>query len=374
MFVNTMYKKVMSSGDLAAAQIHAFMKKAPLPEAEKCVVDANLQGANETENRQLAYIINEMCKSEAGREVIQTALKNDFQFIFDRSMPNVYGYADPENKLCAMNPAFTVEDLIATMAHELRHVKQFDEPIVQECGDLTKVDANTYYKCLRAMEADASAQECLVSWQLKEQGLPGAWNNFERDFPELAEPFKAEMANSKGPEDIETLKKARTAVFLGWYENGPRRDGYDTDYAQMMAQAAGTGELLEVLPAELKRANAADMIPSICQENGNVYFAKDPAMLDTEHYTGVSATTKMWLEFAFTKYEAVHGEGSSHVSEIPVIDLSRNSARPRALSLEARTAALAVKQEQAADLIHASSNRRDMAPMMVKHLLAARNR
>ena len=221
------------------------------------------------------------------------------------------------------------------------------------------------------MEADASAQECLVSWQLKEQGLPGAWNNFERDFPELAEPFKAEMANSKGPDDVETLKKARTAVFLGWYENGPRRNGYDQDYAVMMYKAAQTGELVSALPPQLEKVDARDMVKAICQENGNNYFAKDADMLNKEHYNGVSKQTKAWLDKAFEVYEMVNGAGSARLDEIPVIDLS-GKYRPIARSAEARSAALGVKQERATAAIQAG--RRDVAPFAVRHLLAAKGR
>ena len=304
------------------------------PEADECVVDVRLEGTDK-EKRQLAHLINEMCKSEYGKQVIETAKQNDYAFVFDLSIPDAYGYADPENKVCAMNPTFNTDDLISTMAHELRHVYQFSFPVCNDCnpGD---ADAKSNLLVLRTMEADASAYECLTSWDLKEKGIPGAWNNFSRDFPEIAKPFETAMIENEGRPD--QIAKARTAAFNGWFDNLPRRTGYDESYVECLEENGP-----KALNTSLRSFGASEMIGAFCQENGVSYYLDDPKKLESGERMATSQANKDRLKKFFRTYNNLPGRSKENsLQEIPVLQsVRRPSAKAR--SVPARQAAAAAR-------------------------------
>ena len=324
------------------ASVAQGRKRQEFPEADAPVVPVIIEGTDK-EKRQMAYLINETCKSDYGRQVIQTALENDYKFVFDDSIPDAYGFADPENKLCAMNPTFTTEDLIATMAHELRHVYQFSFPICNECNP-GEADAKSNLMLLRSMEADASEYECLVSWDLKEKGLPGAWANFSRDFPEMAKPFEKAMIENEGkPEQI---AKARTAAFMGWYDNLPRRVGYDESYVECLQENGP-----KALESSLKSFKVEDMVAAFCQEKGKSYFTANPSDLAEGYLVATSQQNKDALKRFFNAYNRLPGNAKERsLAEIPVLE---KTEKPKAVakSLPAKQAALEAKQEAARNTI-----------------------
>ena len=310
-------------------------KRNELPTDDRCVVPAHIEGSKK-EIGQLAHLINEMCKSPAGRDVIETALKNDFTFVFDTSEPDAYGYADPENKICAMNPNFNEADLITTMAHELRHVHQFESPITEQCNPY-EADSKSNLMLSKIMEADAEGYGCLVSWELKEQGSPAAWNTFARDFPEIAKPFKKAMEQNAGKAD--QVEKARTAAFYGWFDNAPRRVGYDDSHVDFLKQIGRKN-----ISKNLKSFAVENMMAQITCEHGKNYFTDDFKAVDADKYVAVAESTKDDLNFFFNYQNK--GRGDPSVDKMPVMKSRR--AAPAAKSNEAKAAALAAKQERAA--------------------------
>ena len=312
------------------------------PQDKECVVDVKMSGTAK-EKRQLAHLINEMCKSEYGKQVIETARQNDYTFQFDLSIPNAYGFADPENKVCAMNPTFTTDDLISTMAHELRHVYQFSFPVCDQCNPL-EADAKSNLMLTRTMEADASAYECLTSWDLKEKGIPGAWNNFSRDFPEIADRFEQTLKANEGKPD--QIAKARTAAFDGWFDNLPRRVGYDESYLDCLKENGP-----KALASSLKSFGADEMIGAFCQENGVSYYTDDPKKFESGYLVATSQKNKDELKKFFGPYNRLSGNAKeTSLQEIPVLEKMELPASV-ARSLPAKTAAIEAKQEHAKAVI-----------------------
>lgn len=314
-----------------------------LPSDDKCVVPARIEGSKK-EVGQLAHLINEMCKSPAGRDVIETALKNDFTFVFDASEPDAYGYADPESKICAMNPNFNEADLITTMAHELRHVHQFESPITEKCNPY-EADTKSNLMLSKIMEADAEGYGCLVSWQLKELGKPAAWNTFAHDFPEIAKPFEKAMAENEGKAD--QVEKARTAAFYGWFDNTDRRVGYDDSHVDFLKQIGPKN-----IAKKLKSYPVEDMMAQITCEHGKNYFTDPFKAVDAEKYVAVDRTTKARLDIFFNEYYKKGGKRDHSLDVMPVMKAHR--AAPVAKSQEAKAAAMSVKQERAAEKIRST--------------------
>lgn len=312
------------------------------PQDKECVVDVKMNGTAK-EKRQLSHLINEMCKSEYGKQVIETAKKNDYTFQFDLSIPDAYGFADPDGKVCAMNPTFSTDDLISTMAHELRHVYQFSFPVCDRCNPL-EADAKSNLMLTRTMEADASAYECLTSWDLKEKGIAGAWNNFSRDFPEIAKPFEKAMIENEGKPD--QIAKARTAAFDGWFDNLPRRVGYDESYLDCLKENGPKS-----LSSSLKAFGADEMIGAFCQENGVSYYLDDPKKFESGYLVATSQKNKDDLKKFFSSYNRLSGNAKeSSLQEIPALEKMELPASV-ARSLPAKAAAIEAKQEHAKAVI-----------------------
>lgn len=335
-----------------------------LPETkDPLAVPVLLQGTAK-QKRQLTYIINEMCKSEAGQRVIETALNNDYTFLFDKTIGSTYGYADSADEVCALNPNYSAADLITTIAHELRHVQQFDSEIYDEC---TAYSANVKSNLMktRVMEADAEAYGCLVSWQLKEQGAPEAWQTFSRDFPEVAKPFETAMVENEGRSD--QTDKARTAAFLGWFDNLERRESYDDGY---VAEVERIGA--KHLDKSLKNYKPERFILEMCHDDGAVYFSEDFALIGQGKYVSIGSENKEKLKKVFDERTQMTGKkAETSLDKLPVAVLEAKDA-PVAKSAGAKAAALAARQDTVAQKIRSARQEKESSQKTV--MLYAQNK
>ena len=101
--------------------LKASPKKAPEVLQEPAVDISIAGGAAAT--AKMTKVINEMCKSEAGRVILETAADNGYELKFDRKLAEqgVYGYADSCEESCVLSSKNTLAENIITLAHELRH-------------------------------------------------------------------------------------------------------------------------------------------------------------------------------------------------------------------------------------------------------------
>lgn len=337
----------------------AFQKMSAQPQAlpeskEPLALPVRLKGSAK-EKRQLTYIINEMCKSDAGMSVIETALDNDYTFLFDKSIGGVYGYADSSEEVCALNPNYPAADLITTIAHELRHVQQFETEIYEEC-DPYGASVKSNLMLTRAMEADAEAYGCLVSWELNEQGSPDAWNTFKADFPEVAKPFE-DALNENG--DID---EARTAAFMGWFDNLSRRDSYDAGYVETMKHVKTDNSLKNFKPERF--------IDEICQAGGDAYFTQDYAVIGSDKCVSIGPETKKALKEIFDKRADEGKKPETTLDKLPVA-AAPVKEKPAAKSQDAKAAAIEAKQDLAKEII-ARKRTQNIAVLRAKAVQASR--
>lgn len=338
----------------------AFQKMSAQPQAlpeskEPLALPVRLKGSAK-EKRQLTHIINEMCKSDAGMSVIETALDNDYTFLFDKSIGATYGYADSGEEVCALNPNYPAADLITTIAHELRHVQQFETEIYEEC-DPYSANVKSNLMLTRAMEADAEAYGCLVSWELKEQGAPDAWNTFKADFPEVAKPFEKALSESGD------VNEARTAAFMGWFDNLHRRDSYDAGYVETMSRIKADKTLKNYKPERF--------IEEICQAGGDAYFTQDYKIIGSDKCVSVSPDTKKALKEIFDRRAAEGKKPDASLNKLPVV-AAPVEEKPAAKSQEAKAAAVEAKQESARAAIMQKRAQKDAASMIALRARAAK--
>ena len=321
-------------------------KKKTSAAKEKPAVDIPLQGGK-AKKEKLTKVINEMCESDAGRAILQTAANNGYELKFDPELEETgqYGYADPNEYCCALNPANSMAENIVTLAHELRHAYQFGYEKLTEDVRCEEHDTKTLLHQDRIMEADAESYGCLVAWELKEKGHEDCWNDFAAEFPEITDAFEKTL------KETGDKNKARTAAFKGWYDDAERRDSYDKDIVE---------EIEETLPDDfkkkLKSISAETFVKAFCTDPGtkNNYFTDDPNILESGKYIALYEDRKEAIKAHHQKREALpKREPDKSIADIvaqkrPEMEPENNA---HAVSPEAKKIALASRQKHAAKKI-----------------------
>lgn len=305
-------------------------------------VDIPIRG-NAAAKAKMINVINEMCKSDAGRVILETAAENGYELKFDKQAEKegIFGYADPCEECCALNPNNSVAENIATLAHELRHAYQFTYENLTDI-ECYEYDTRSVMHKDRIMEADAESYGCLVAWELKEQGNDACWKDFKAEFPEITNSFETAY------KETGDINQARTAAFKGWYDNADRRDTYDEGLLFEIEETSPKSFL-----KKLKSVSAAKFVKAFCSdpETGDNYFTDDPKILETGKYTALYEDMKDRLTAHHQKREALPGRipdktiAGIETQKRPSLKKENNA---RAVSTEAKTVALASRQKQAA--------------------------
>ena len=304
-------------------------------------VDLYVRGGAKAQAK-MSAVVDEMCKSDAGRAVLEFAADYGYELKFDRqtTKQGVFGYADPCEEVCALNPKNTLAQNIVTLAHELRHAYQYTMDEIDE-PDHAGYSTKTMMHRSRVMEADAESFGCLVAWELKERGNDLCWRDFSESYPEIAKPFEKTLTETGDK------NQARTAAFAGWYDNAERRDYYDQTLASCVESVSPS-----VFRANPKTISAARFVAAVCTDfNGENYFTGDPKSLEKGKYSEMFADTKARL--------TAHRPADKSVAAIigrPRPEKPANAAR--AVSESAKKRAVEARQESAARKIRAELRKR----------------
>ena len=323
-----------------AKTLKSEKKKSPAVVQEP-EVDIPIRGGASAKKK-MVEVINEMCKSDAGRVILETAAENGYELRFDKNAADegIYGYADPCEECCALNPNNSLTENIATLAHELRHAYQFTYENLTEASS-EEYDTKTLLHRDRIMEADAESYGCLVAWELKEKGNETCWKDFEADFPEITSSFEAAF------KETGDVNQARTAAFKGWFDNAERRDSYDENIIEEIENTEP-----EAFNKKLKSISAEKFVKAFCSDpqTGDNYFTDDPSVLESGKYTALYEDVKEHIVAHHQKREALGKIPDKTIAGLetqkrPEAELENNA---RAVSAEAKEAALANRQKHAA--------------------------
>ncbi len=331
---------------------------------ERLHIAITLEGRPQ-DRRKLTRIVNEMCRTPSGQTIIEAANDAGYALCFDRQLidDDLFGYAEPNDRICALNPENTMEESIVTMAHELRHAFQFEDGMTDEV-DLLTHDTKTNLHVNRIMEADAEAYGCLVAWDMKEKGHAKTWTLFAEDYPEIAGVFERTMQED-GDRNL-----ARTRAFLGWYDSDERRDSYDADQLE---------ELRTLEPNQLKKKLKSipveNIVAAFCRDPGEegIYFAEDPRLLDRGKPVTVYEDTKQEIQDFFERRSRFKGRiPDTSIDDLETIPRPKEKSEARAVGFEARRIRLAHKKKDAAEIIRTRKTKSD-GPLLAA-LNAARTR
>ncbi len=189
------------------------------------------------QSRRLRAAIDLLDKIPDGRALLKAAETAGVMVISDLS-EEVLGYyaADSEPKLVGISDTGTLEEQVASLAHELFHVWQ------DHSGEWLRVNLAPENEVLvqRMLEAAAEAMAVHVCFELKEASHDGPWKSYRskqarRDAPyaDLAEAYEMRRRRSRGAEEMRPLKAIR-AAFDQWFALPERRAAYDSKIVRMM--------------------------------------------------------------------------------------------------------------------------------------------
>lgn len=104
----------------------------------------------------LTSIINRLAKSETGKETLETMAKAGYSIKYE-FMFGANGGTSKSKKMVVLNPQFTEEQLVGVLAHEARHVGQFErgELDSEDISRPRNYDIKSEIMKYRATEADA---------------------------------------------------------------------------------------------------------------------------------------------------------------------------------------------------------------------------
>lgn len=240
-------------------------------ETEEPYIYPYLQGT-EYEKKEMTKALNVLRQSAVGRELLEDAEKHQTTIGFEH-MVSAHGSYNDESNLVLIQSSSNSDRVIATLAHELRHAQQFQRGVLLNS---MKDAPKNYLHCQSAIEADASATACLVSWQLKEKGFPAPYTHLQTDYKELAIPFEKEMSSPAG-----TPEKALKAAFKGWFNDLWKREAYEKNYIKNYEYNKNKAKMSERETAFSRAVPIADNVAKFALLDGKPYLSKKEV---EEHY------------------------------------------------------------------------------------------
>lgn len=164
----------------------------------------------------LTHAIRLLRMSPTGNALYERAMNAGYRFELDSTL-DCCGTADSETKTIAISSRYEANQMVSTLAHELRHAWQFEDGIIQRAG----VHPDDILLFQRATEADAEAVSAVVCLELRREefGLP-MYEMF-RATPKIIRGISDEAGDGPiGP-------RAVRAAYDAWFEDKGRMKYYD---------------------------------------------------------------------------------------------------------------------------------------------------
>jgi hypothetical protein len=267
------------------------------------IMGLNLIGAKKDQDK-LASIVNRLAKSETGKKTLETMAEAGYglkmEFLFGAN-----GGTSKSKKLVVLNPQFTEEQLVGVLAHEARHVGQFERGEI-DSEDMSKprnYDIKSEIIKYRATEADAQATCMQALWELFEKDDIGPLRAFSKQSPEIADAY----TKATYQENATTNGVARTAAFNAWYDNDKIKEAYEKGY-QINVMEMHWEKGLDKKDTYDKSVNPEDVVSQICvKEDGTNYYTDDPKQIGEGKFVDIAYNTKEFLDDYFSKTKEVKG-------------------------------------------------------------------
>ncbi len=296
------------------------------PSNEKPAIKVKMSSCTKEEKARMTSMINRLAKSPRGKETLEIAAKNGFEFKFMQS--SAIGFADPENKVIALSPMYNDNKLIGTLCHEARHAGQMSRSNVLDTQDVMHWDVKTNLIYKRAMEADAQAYAVCACEELSRVGDVGPKQEFDKCYPEIATGLSKALSENNNEMNNQVL----TDSFKSWYDQKRMKTAYENAYViQPMRADAIYSSVLDKSMFDYSMSVCVEQtVSEIMQTRNGTYFTDSPEVLKTGKYLDVSASAMKQMQKYFDyRTEFTGDDKSSCLEGIPV--------RPKAFGERVKT-------------------------------------
>ncbi|MGD9638935.1 MAG: DUF6782 family putative metallopeptidase [Alphaproteobacteria bacterium] len=249
---------------------------------------------NAQQKKKAGEALDVLMQSETGKKLVENAASYGY-VIAAKPLEDVCGYCISSSKTVLLNYNKSSEDVIATLAHELRHVEQGHRGLF---ADLETDNIKSQVIKERATEADADVMMSVVLYELKEKGHIGIFEkNLQEEMALVA--FDKEINNSGN------IEKAKAAAFKGWYGNKVINDWYDNYYFVDGFQKDEDPEIMK-LRAFSASTNPSEYLLKLCEIDGKNYMSgEDKNILNKGKFIEISREAKENLDKYFVEHQRV---------------------------------------------------------------------
>jgi hypothetical protein len=228
------------------------------------------------DKKRIEKLVARLSASKSAKKELEDLFNFGYTISLESSL-DCLGYHQYETKSIVLGRQTSDAENIATLAHEVRHMRQcFNKiaamPKLHEPFTEILVD--------RATEADAEMTAGIAVWELKEKGDAKPWGKFKKTSHNIAQAI--ENGFSKGKE----LNEIKTDAFLSWYKKQSRVDGYTENYVDYLDELKESNTLGKV--RLYRQRDAQEIISKVCQNDGECYFTKDAKTIEAPKYSAIS--------------------------------------------------------------------------------------
>ena len=231
-------------------------------------------------------IIDSVMKTKKGRETMTTLSELGYSFAFEEG--NFGGFCDTGKKKIVINPNFSIARMIQAAVHEGTHAIQAS----YDCPNEDTMQAASYLRFSRAIEADAVAHEMAFTYECRDV-LPAVYKSAQKMGLPMFTAYVDEMEKS-GDE-----KKAMQASFAAWYECDSYREYYDDFHKESILDSCKDGIKKKQKNLYSKEYPAEEVLKS-CRYNGEIYMT--PEFLNKGQAFSITAGDKKTMNAALKRY------------------------------------------------------------------------
>lgn len=262
--------------------VRGFYKDEP-PE-----VPLEIQG-NRQEKRRLAALVNRIARSSPfGKELLETAAAEGYVVCFELQGMASGGFTAPDEKVIGLNPMKSDSTLVGILAHEARHVRQYQNGMPPGGYD-PQYTLETQLLEKRMMEADAVASSLKVAADMETRGDGGPMQALKRRHTHPAAAYE----NARGGSGAEEEDRAMTAAVLGWFRDETIKFAYEEAY---VLYPLSHGRAFENETGVFKSKTPREIVSALCRiEEERNYFSAPTADLSFAEYSGLSSVSAAWM-------------------------------------------------------------------------------
>ena len=278
-------------------------------EKETPEVDIKMTGSD-LEQKRLTYLINTIAKnSPSGKKVLQEVANAGFTLGFERQRDS-YGFCDPDNKVLMLNPTINDKKLMATLAHESRHVQQNIAGVKAKFGSY---DVATELKLRRATEADAQATAAQVALEIRAATKDDkVWKALKQSDPYIANAVNLPPLNMSLDSVVKNQDVFMAQAFKGWFNDSFILRSYEEAYLYAplssisMATDARKRKIFAEKPFD-EHLTSPQIVNLVCKTtSGKCYFENNQDVLD--NYSAISKDTKEAADIFFKERKKLTGQ------------------------------------------------------------------